>query len=162
MSSIKGLTQHYTVPFKVINVHVHVWLNAEHVQWNLSITDTIGTTETVLYMEVSLIHRLNNTLMYCHGMRTSVLNREVPHVVLFSGCRHHVKLSLALIHDLVLMKLFVHLHTLSHCLVHVAIVCTKCQPLRCHNVYKDTWTPDNGEILPVKKKTTKVKNLHVV
>ena len=48
-------------------------------QWNISITDTIGTIKIVLYMEVSLIQSLRqySNVLYC-GMRTSVLNREAP------------------------------------------------------------------------------------
>ena len=46
------------------------------VQWNLSLTDTIGTSEVVIYMEVSLIQRLLNLMYYCQT-RTSVLNREI-------------------------------------------------------------------------------------
>ena len=42
--------------------------------------DTIGTTKTVLYMEVSLIQRLNNTVKYYCGMRPSVLNREMSFI----------------------------------------------------------------------------------
>ena len=42
--------------------------------------DTIGTTEKVLYMEVSLIQRLNNTAMYYCGIETGVLNREVSFI----------------------------------------------------------------------------------
>ena len=59
-----------------------------NIQWNLFITVTIRTTKTVLYMEVSLIQRLSNTVKYYCGMRTSVLKevsfiqsvlyREVP------------------------------------------------------------------------------------
>ena len=72
------------------------------VQWNFSIPGTIGTPEIVLHMEVSLIHRLSNTVMYhmyCR-MRTSflntekffiqrVLNREVLLYTLFFIQRYH-------------------------------------------------------------------------
>ena len=44
---------------------------------NPFITDT---TKTVLYMEVPLIQMLGNTVKYYCGMRTSVLNREMPFV----------------------------------------------------------------------------------
>ena len=52
------------------------------VQWNLSITDTKGTSETVLYMEVSLIQRLSNAVIYYCGMTTAtnVLNREASFI----------------------------------------------------------------------------------
>ena len=45
----------------------------QKVRWNLSIRDTIGTTKTVLYMEVSLIQRLNNAIKYYCGMRGSTI-----------------------------------------------------------------------------------------
>ena len=55
------------------------------VQWDLCITYTIGTTETLLYMEVCLIQKLSNTVKYYCGMGTSVLNREMTfiHSVLY-------------------------------------------------------------------------------
>ena len=52
----------------------------EAIQWNLFIKDTIGTSEIVLHMEVSLIQRLSNTIMYYCGTGTSPLNTEVPFI----------------------------------------------------------------------------------
>ena len=46
------------------------------IQWKLSITDPSGTSETVFYMEVSLIQWLINTVMYYSGMRKGVPDRE--------------------------------------------------------------------------------------
>ena len=45
-------------------------------------TDTIRTTETVLYTEVSF-KRLGNTVKYYCGMRKSGLNREVSFIEMF-------------------------------------------------------------------------------
>ena len=39
--------------------------------------DTIGTSEIVLYMEVSLLQRLSNTVIHYCGTRASAINREV-------------------------------------------------------------------------------------
>ena len=47
------------------------------IQLNLSVTETIGTPDIVLCMEVSLNERLNSTVMHYNGMRTCVLNREM-------------------------------------------------------------------------------------
>ena len=55
-------------------------VSRNELQWNLSIMDTIGTTKTVLYMEVSFIQWLNNTVKYYRGTRTSVLNREMSFI----------------------------------------------------------------------------------
>ena len=57
-----------------------IWIKASRIQWSLSIMDPIGTIKTVLYMEVSLIQRLSNTVKYYCGTRTSVLNREMSFI----------------------------------------------------------------------------------
>ena len=47
------------------------------VQWNLSITDTLGTTSSVPIKEVSLLQRLFCTLLYVAGTMNSVPIKEV-------------------------------------------------------------------------------------
>ena len=42
-----------------------------HVQYNLSILDTLGPNNTVLIMEVSLFQRFINTHLYCIGTDTT-------------------------------------------------------------------------------------------
>ena len=62
-------------------IHTSVQTRGHHgLEWDLSITDTIGTNTTVPYLEVSLIQRLNNTVMYCCDVRASVLNGEVSFI----------------------------------------------------------------------------------
>ena len=46
-------------------------------QWKRLITDTFGTTKTILYMEVSLIQIVSNTVEHYCGTRTSALNRDM-------------------------------------------------------------------------------------
>ena len=46
-------------------------------QWNLSITDTLGTTSSVPTKEVSLLQRLFCTLLYVAGTMNSVPIKEV-------------------------------------------------------------------------------------
>ena len=43
------------------------------IQWNLSITDTLAVTWSVLIKEVSLFQRLFSTLLYVAGTTGSVL-----------------------------------------------------------------------------------------
>ena len=47
------------------------------IQWNHSIMDSTGTSETALHMEVYLIEMVSNAVMYYCETRTSVLNGEV-------------------------------------------------------------------------------------
>ena len=51
-----------------------------HVQWNLSIVDTIGTQLAVLYREVSLIQKWFCTLFYVFGTADNALLREVSFI----------------------------------------------------------------------------------
>ena len=50
------------------------------IQWNLTMKVTIGTTENVVYMEVSSIPSLNNTAMHYNGTGTGVLHGEVSFI----------------------------------------------------------------------------------
>ena len=50
--------------------------DSQVVQWNLSVMDTIRTPEIVLYVEVSLIMKLNNTVTYYYWTRATVLKRR--------------------------------------------------------------------------------------
>ena len=61
----------------VVNLCTHVYSLYERVQWNLSITDTLGTTRSVLIRGVSSFQRLFCTHLYAAGTVDSDLIKEV-------------------------------------------------------------------------------------
>ena len=63
----------------VLHVTVNVIMNL-HIQWTLSIADTIGTHLSVLYREVSLIQRWFCSQFYVVRTAGSVLIREVSSI----------------------------------------------------------------------------------
>ncbi len=56
---------------------IHVRFAHEHIQWNLSNTDTFGPIKCVLIREVSSFQGANSTHIYEVGTWASVLIREV-------------------------------------------------------------------------------------
>ena len=81
-----------------------------HIQWNLSITDTlIGTLILVLITEVSSIQRSFSTPQYYTGTQNGVLIIEVSAIQRFVIERFHCNIKLivthAYIHSILLIQL---------------------------------------------------------
>ena len=56
-----------------------------HIKWNLSTKDTIGTSQSVHNIEVSLYRRLISTVTYCIGTLRSVPIMEVSLFVMVAN-----------------------------------------------------------------------------